>query len=417
MLKRIVLSFVGIVLLTSAGLIIAQERSRGSGGPTRAEAPSIENTPLAKSDAEEKILSVLDEMGKDRSRRYLSVSLSDGRLLRQLTEAAGAKRVIEIGTSTGYSGLWFTLALRSTGGKLTTHEIDPGRAGIARDNFKRAGVDDLVTVVVGDAHEAVKQYKDPIDVVFLDADKDGYIDYLNKLLPLVRPGGLILAHNMRRPSPDPRYIEAVTKNPQLDTSFLLMDGAGVGVTLKKRKTVRFEGKQWITDLAKEVTVEEFKGKTALHVRGEEQSYVYLPGTDFQDGTIEVDVAARVFSGIGFRGRQDGTRIEKVYFRPFNAGTAKHQNTVQYAVTGRGDGTWGYLRKNFPGKYETGADIKVFEWFHAKLVIRGTEVKVYVNDGEAPVLVVDNMLDGISQGTVGVWGWDSYFANFRYTPSE
>jgi predicted O-methyltransferase YrrM len=174
-------------------------------------------------------------MSRDRSRRYLSVSLNDGRLLRQLTEAMGAKRVIEIGTSTGYSGLWFALALRSTGGKLFTHEYDPGRAGIARDNFRKAGVDDLVTVIEGDAHETVKRYSEPIDVLFLDADKDGYIDYLKKLLPLVRPGGLIIAHNMRRPSPDPRYIEAITKNPRLDTSFLLMDGAGLGVTLKKRK--------------------------------------------------------------------------------------------------------------------------------------------------------------------------------------
>ena len=136
---------------------------------------------------------------------------------------------------TGYSGLWFILALRSTGGKLTTHEIDSERAKVAGENFKKAGVDDLITIVVGDTHETIKQYKEPIDVLFLDADKEGYIDYLNKLLPLVRPGGLILAHNMRRPSPDPRYIEAITKNPQLDTSFLLMDGTGVGVTLKKRK--------------------------------------------------------------------------------------------------------------------------------------------------------------------------------------
>ncbi|MBW8038840.1 MAG: O-methyltransferase [Planctomycetes bacterium] len=232
MSKRIVLSFVLVALLASAGLIIGQERGRR---PRSAEASSIENIPLPQSDAEKKILTILDEMGKDRSRRYLSVSLNDGRLMRQLTEATGAKRVVEIGTSTGYSGLWFALALRATGGKLTTYEIDPERARIAGENFKRAGVDDLITIVLGNAHEKVKEYKEPIDVLFLDADKEGYIDYLNKLLPLVRPGGLIFAHNMRRPSPDPRYIEAVTKNPQLDTSFLLMDGAGVGVTLKKRK--------------------------------------------------------------------------------------------------------------------------------------------------------------------------------------
>lgn len=232
MLKKTVLSFVGVALLASAGLLLAQNRGRRPAEGT--QRGSIENAPLAKSEAEKKILSVLDEMGKDRSRRYLSVSQNDGRLMRQLTEAAGAKRVVEIGTSTGYSGLWFALALRATGGKLTTYEIDPERAKTARANFKKAGVDELITVVVGDAHEEVKKYTEQIDVLFLDADKEGYIDYLNKLLPLIRPGGLIFAHNMRRPTPDPRYIEAITKNPDLDTSFLLMDGAGVGVTLKKR---------------------------------------------------------------------------------------------------------------------------------------------------------------------------------------
>lgn len=194
----------------------------------------VSKPPLAKDEGEGKVLAVINEMSEDRSQRYLSVSRDDGRLLRQLTEAVGAKRVVEVGTSTGYSGLWFALALRSTGGKLITHEYDSGRARIARENFNRAGVSDLVTVIEGDGHQTVAQHKDPIDVLFLDADKSGYVDYLEKLLPLVRPGGLILAHNMRAPAPDPRYIEAITTNPELDTSFLLMDGAGVGVTLKKR---------------------------------------------------------------------------------------------------------------------------------------------------------------------------------------
>jgi len=75
--------------------------------------------------------------------------------------------------------------------------------------------------------------KDPVDLVFLDADKDGYPDYLEKLAPRVRPGGLIVAHNMASPPPDPRYVEAVTADPAYDTVFLNMHAAGVGVTLKK----------------------------------------------------------------------------------------------------------------------------------------------------------------------------------------
>ena len=89
-------------------------------------------------------------------------------------------------------------------------------------------------MVEGDAHENIKSLKGPIDFVFIDAEKPGYADYLRKLLPLVRPGGVILAHNMRWPSPNQEYVEAVTTNPALETIFVDMDDQGLGVTLKKR---------------------------------------------------------------------------------------------------------------------------------------------------------------------------------------
>jgi predicted O-methyltransferase YrrM len=182
-----------------------------------------------KTEAEKKILAVLDDMARER-RTYLSVPPEDGKVLRILTEAVGAKSVVEIGTSTGYSGLWFTLALANTGGHLTTFEIDRKRAEQARANFKEAGVDAMVTVVVGDAHQEVPKVKSPVDVVFIDADKEGYVDYLNKLLPKVRPGGLILGHNTRMV---PEYVKAVTSSADLETIFY-NEGGGLIVTLKKR---------------------------------------------------------------------------------------------------------------------------------------------------------------------------------------
>jgi len=112
--------------------------------------------------------------------------------------------------------------------------MDPERIKIARENFKKAGVDDLIEIIEGDAHQTVEQHKEPIDLLFLDADKKGYVDYLEKLLPLVRPGGLVLGHDMHRPMPDPRYIEAITKNPALETSFIMMESFGMSMTLKKR---------------------------------------------------------------------------------------------------------------------------------------------------------------------------------------
>lgn len=212
-------------------------RGFGGFGPVGAQGSSqsvLEGPPLAKNAGEKKILDIINEIEKDRSLQFANVSSKDGRLLRQLTEAMGAKRVVEIGTSTGLSGLWFALALKSTGGKLITHEIDPERARIARDNFQKAGVDNLITIIEGDAHEKVKQHKEPIDILFLDADKNGYIDYLNKLLPLIRPGGLVIAHNMNLGQADPDYVKAITTNPDFETLLLLKEGAGVGVTLKKR---------------------------------------------------------------------------------------------------------------------------------------------------------------------------------------
>jgi predicted O-methyltransferase YrrM len=74
----------------------------------------------------------------------------------------------------------------------------------------------------------------PIDLVFLDADKTGYLDYLEKLLPAVRPGGLIVAHNMNEAHADPRYVKAITTDPNLESVFLNLETSGIGVTMKKR---------------------------------------------------------------------------------------------------------------------------------------------------------------------------------------
>jgi predicted O-methyltransferase YrrM len=209
------------------------KQGRGRGGFAQADSGSDLSKPLLpKDEGEKRILEAIEQAR--RGQRYANVSTADGRLLRQLTEALGAKRVVELGTSTGESGLWFAMALRKTGGHLHTHDIDPGRIKVARENFKRGGVEDLITIVEGDAHQTATKNTEPIDVLFIDAEKEGYDAYLKELLPYVRPGGLIIAHNMRRPAPNSRYVEAVTSNPDLDSSFVLMDGAGIGITLKKR---------------------------------------------------------------------------------------------------------------------------------------------------------------------------------------
>ncbi len=195
----------------------------------------LDKPPLAKDEQEQKILSTLDAT-RHSQQRYANVSEADGRLLRQLTEALGARRVVELGTSTGESGLWFSLALRKTGGHLYTHDLDAGRIAVARENFKRAGVDSLITIVEGNAHETALKNTDPIDVLFIDAEKEGYDAYLKELLPLVRPGGLIIAHNhLHAPTPNARYLGRPSPPTPTSTprSCSWRGRAGVGITLEE----------------------------------------------------------------------------------------------------------------------------------------------------------------------------------------
>jgi len=229
MRRRVVCGLVAAAFLAAAS-------NASAGGPRRGRPVGsfFRSNVLPKDEAEKKILDVLDDMYKNQRRGMMNVPMEDGRFLRILTEMAGAKHVVEIGTSNGYSAIWFCMALRTTGGKLTTFEIDEGRAKLARENFKRAGVEDMVTLVMGNAHETVTKLKEPIDILFLDADKAGYIDYLEKLLPLIRPGGLILAHNINPRQADAKFIEAITKDPKLATVLTQMHTAGISVTMKKR---------------------------------------------------------------------------------------------------------------------------------------------------------------------------------------
>ena len=151
--------------------------------------------PNPRDSVEKQIIMVMDDMQDNQARGMGNVLPEDGRLMRMLAESLEAKHVVELGTANGYSAMWFCLALRATGGKLITHEIDPERIAMARENFQRAGVEDLVTLIEGDAHENIMKLKGPIDIVLLDAEKEGFCDYLEKLLPLVRKGGLIIAHD------------------------------------------------------------------------------------------------------------------------------------------------------------------------------------------------------------------------------
>lgn len=155
----------------------------------------------------------------------IAVSPTEGKLLHLLARLVRPRRILEVGTLGGYSTTWLARALEPAG-RLVTLELEPRHAEVARRSLTRAGVGDRVEVRVGPAAAALRAMaaagEPPFDLVFIDADKEGYPEYLELSLALVRPGSLILADNVVRQgkvidptSPDPRAQGARAFNARL----------------------------------------------------------------------------------------------------------------------------------------------------------------------------------------------------------
>lgn len=145
---------------------------------------------------------VIDDQVKkflnDNSRQWhdMNVPAVDGQLLYDIIVKNNYKNVLEIGTSTGHSGIWIAWALSKTGGRLITIDIDEGRHNTAVENFKKAGVSALIDARLADAHTLVKELPGPFDFVFSDADKDWYKNYFIAVDPKLKTGGCFTAHNI-----------------------------------------------------------------------------------------------------------------------------------------------------------------------------------------------------------------------------
>lgn len=161
----------------------------------------------------------------------ISVSATQGMLLQLLVRSLQARRVLELGTLAGYSAIWMARGLDKDG-RLVTCELDPHHAEVAKRNFERAGVAGRIEQRVGPAADSLDALAgegvEPFDLVFIDADKGGYPEYLRKTMALVRPGSLIVADNVVRggavadaSSEDGavvgvrRYLEEVASEPRL----------------------------------------------------------------------------------------------------------------------------------------------------------------------------------------------------------
>ena len=132
----------------------------------------------------------------------IAVSATEGKLLQMLVGISGARRVLEIGTLGGYSAIHLARALPEEEGALISLELDERHAEVARRNVERAGLSAKVEVRVGDARQSLERLLEneegPFDLIFIDADKEGYPEYLDWSLRLSRPGTLILGDNAIR---------------------------------------------------------------------------------------------------------------------------------------------------------------------------------------------------------------------------
>ena len=182
---------------------------------------------------DEKVKNFLDK----HSWHDMNIPASDGKTLYNIIIKNNYKSALEIGTSTGHSGIWIAWALSKTGGKLITVEIDESRHETALKNFKEAGLIDLIDARLGNAHKIVPELKGPFDFVFSDADKDWYKNYFIAVDPKLKVGGSFVSHNVY--SRDRRgtgmagsFVPYILSLPNYETTFN-ESGNGLSISYKK----------------------------------------------------------------------------------------------------------------------------------------------------------------------------------------
>src|SRR5262245_30534116 len=183
---------------------------------------------------------------------------------------------------------------------------------------------------------------------------------------------------------------------------------------------------------------EYKGRKAVLITRDapkdgvfKDGFALLKGVDFQDGTIEGEIAVKItappgaarmpgFIGIAFRARSDASRYELFYVRPGNSTSddqAMRNHSVQY--TSEPDNGWAKLRRQWPWVYEAWADLKTETWTKIKIEVKGRAAKLFVNGSEQPSLVVDGLKGEDLRGGIALWGYpdeEAYFSNFRIVSS-
>lgn len=178
---------------------------------------------------------LLRELEKDAEKNW-NIGRDNAQLLAILIKTLRARRILEVGTSNGYSTLWLARALLETNAdnaKVITLESDAGRAAMAREIFRRAGVENIISLQEGDARTRIGELSAPFDFVFLDAEKSEYADYLRSVLPLVRTGGLIVGDDtLSLRAQMTEYVDLAFSHPELESVEVPIDD---GIIISRKK--------------------------------------------------------------------------------------------------------------------------------------------------------------------------------------
>lgn len=173
-----------------------------------------------------------DAAHDDRSKKMLNLEPDTAQLMSILVRTSGCKRMLEIGTSNGYSTIWLAWSASLTGGQVISIEMNPDKQAMADTNLKRAGLRDKVDLRLGNATEIVAQLKGTFDFVFFDADRLSAPDQLKLLLPKLESGALVLADNvLSHPDQIADYLSAITAPADFD-HMVIPVGKGLSVAYK-----------------------------------------------------------------------------------------------------------------------------------------------------------------------------------------
>jgi predicted O-methyltransferase YrrM len=171
-----------------------------------------------------------DQRAAERGQRMLNITPDTGQFLAILVRAMGAQRILEIGTSNGYSTIW----LASTGAHVESIDAAAPKLALASANLVRARVAELVTLHHGLARDVLPTLHGPYDLIFLDADRSSYLAYLEPLLALLRPGGLLVTDNVVSHAHElTEFLRRLKSDPRLQ-SVTIPVGKGEEVTCKLR---------------------------------------------------------------------------------------------------------------------------------------------------------------------------------------